>query len=79
MSIKICHTCHQHYLSTSLQCPNCIKERSSTKAIPLAILMGLGLMACGDQKSDTAQEDTAQEASSEPEPSAEDLYGVPEE
>ena len=85
MSIKVCHTCNMHFLSTSMQCPNCVAEKSSSrKGLSLAILMGLGMIGCGEEKTDTAQEDTAQEDtaqenSSEPEPSAEDLYGVPQE
>ena len=80
MSIKVCHNCNTHFLSTSMQCPHCVVQKpTSKKGISLAILMGLGMIGCGEEKSDTAAEDTAQEASSDPEPATEDLYGVPEE
>ena len=80
MSLKVCHTCHTHFLSTSTECPGCASQKPSPrKGLSLAILMGLGIIGCEEKTTDTAQEDTAQEASSEPEPSAEDLYGVPQE
>ena len=77
MSLRVCHICNTHFLSTSLQCPTCVSKKQSVKrGVTLAILMGLGMMGCGEKNQDTGAEDTAQETSSEPEPSSEDLYGV---
>ena len=74
--IKICRNCNQHFLHSDGVCPHCHTERPKrASGVPMfALLMGLGMTACGD-KEDTAEEDTAEETDTA-EPSDMALYGV---
>lgn len=81
MKLYICSTCHQHFMGT--QCENCNNEkqnRSKSKVLGLALLLGLGLSACEKEGEDTGEDDTASEPAEEPaaEPDVSDLYGVAE-
>lgn len=84
MKLVVCRKCQQHYQKIgSEMCPHCshssstsVVLRSSRPAVRL--LLGLGLMACGDRKDDTAmQEDSGQTEEPSAEPTSEALYGVP--
>ena len=82
MKLHICSNCHQHFMGKS--CDHCnISQRSSVPKIAgLALVLGLGLSACGDKDEDTADNSDSEETA-EPveEPSAEPAneadYGVP--
>ena len=82
MSLKLCSKCHLHYHGVEGSCPHCsIPKRTRGKSIGLALLLGIGLSACGDKASDTADTasgDTAETGDITPEPSEEEDYGVPE-
>jgi hypothetical protein len=73
MKLYICSTCQQHI--TERQCQHCstneIPTRSNTPSIALAVLLGLGLTACGDKDDDTAEEPPLEEDIAA-------LYGVEE-
>jgi hypothetical protein len=73
--IKICRSCNHHFLPSDVGCPHCKTETPRrASGIPMfALLMGLGMTACGDK--DTAEEDTAEETDTS-EPSDMALYGV---
>lgn len=44
MSLHICPVCHQH--SIQKICPHCSATPSNRKSIPLAVLLGVSLVAC---------------------------------
>ena len=75
MSFRLCHRCQNHYLSVESRCPHCAPHARSARApktrAGIALLMGIGLLACEEKETDTA-EDTAIEI----EPEAAALYGV---
>ena len=77
MTLRKCNTCHQHIVNTTL-CPTCHSPKEAVavpgRALLISALLGFGLTACGEK-----DEDTSSEPSSETEPSAEAMYGVPEE
>ena len=84
MKLIVCVKCQLHYQKIENGiCPHCSClsvnasiPRSSRPAITL--LLGLGLMACGDRKEDSAiQEDSGQTEEPSAEPSSSALYGVP--
>jgi hypothetical protein len=62
--IKICNSCHQHFLAIENECQNCTPQQSSliSKAPMLALILGLGV-SCGDKN--------------ETDPSVTALYGDP--
>ena len=77
MKLYICSTCHQHFIGQ--QCEFCLgstKTRATPKVMGLALLLGLGLTACGDKDEDTAEDTAAEEPAAEPDVAA--LYGVEE-
>ena len=81
MSLKICRYCSHHYVATEITCPHCsLLSTRSKKGLGLALLLGISAVACGEKGEDTAA-DTAEDTATDPvpEPSASDLYGVPEE
>ena len=71
MTLFVCATCQQHIVSTGA-CPICTIT-PNRNARSLALLLGLGLLGCGDKNADTGQ-DTATETTEEPSGT---LYGVP--
>ena len=71
MTLFVCATCQQHIVSTG-KCPTCT-TKPNLNPRSLALLLGLGLLGCGDKNADTGQ-DTATEPSEE---SSGTLYGVP--
>ena len=77
MKLYICSNCHQHYLDS--ECPHCVTDavppRKKVPSMAFAMLLGLGLTACGDKEEDTAV-DSAEEPAAEPDMAA--LYGVEE-
>ena len=86
MVLKICKNCGQHIFKTDIHCPHCMSQTKRAKffgaGISMAVLLGLGVAACGeDEKSDSAESEPSTETSepsqSEPEPAQEDLYGNP--
>ena len=76
MTIRICQTCHQHYMDTS--CPHCLTHpKPPSKTIALALLLGFGLTGCGEkEEEDTSSPETTEDPI--PEPDMSDLYGVAE-
>jgi len=77
-NLIVCTRCQQHKVA-STTCPHC-NEVNPTLKLSLAILLGLGLMACGEREDDTSSEpaaEPAEEPASEPADAA--LYGVPSE
>lgn len=75
MSILIvCSGCQQHIVNGTL-CPNCESSPKQSR-LSLAVLLGIGLMGCGDKDQDSADGDAepAEEPASEPADAA--LYGV---
>ena len=70
---KLCLSCHQHYIDT--RCPHCTP---ASKSLPLAILLGLGLVGCPSKTDDSGSDtDTAQDtADPMPEPEDAPMYGV---
>ncbi len=85
MKLRICGNCNEHF--TGQECPHCQEsprtKRSGTSLLSVALILGLGLSACGekdeDSGDDTETEET-EEPASEPdvaEPADEDLDGVP--
>ena len=74
---KLCVSCHQHYIDT--RCPHCTVS-SPTKKLPIAILLGLGLMGCPSKTDDSGNDDptdTAQDTADPiPEPEDAPMYGV---
>lgn len=80
--MRPCRNCGEHILMTDTTCPHCNCSTSSkpsmstTGAVALGILLGIGSVGCGDEDKDTAGDDTAtEEPASEPDMAAE--YGVP--
>ena len=73
MQPKLCQSCHQHHLETT--CPHC-RTPSTTKKLPLAILLGLGLVGCPSKSDDSGTADTADTAEVIPEPEDAPMYGV---
>jgi len=82
MKLKICTICHQHYFAS---CMHCTQEKPQSKSVlSVALLLGLGMSACGDKEDTSTTEpsaETAEEPANEPtaEPDVQDLYGVPSE
>ena len=77
-NLIVCTTCQQHKVA-STSCPHCNEVMPKPK-LSLAILLGVGLMACGEREDDSASEpaaEPAEEPASEPADAA--LYGVPSE
>jgi hypothetical protein len=86
MTLRICSRCQQHYFITESQCPQCTLNSSTTtksKSVSLAsaLLLGIGLAACGGKADDSADPNTTDTAVSEPETPPEPAmgleYGVP--
>ena len=76
MKLQACKVCNQH-IELGTDCPHCT-ERPSTSSISVALLLGIGLMGCGEKDEDTATEsEPAEEPASEPVDEA--MYGVPSE
>ena len=76
MTLQPCRVCHQH-IQMGTHCPHC-SEKPLTSSISVALLLGIGLMGCGDKDEDTATEsEPAEEPASEP--VEETMYGVPSE
>lgn len=74
-NLTICTICQQHKVASTI-CPHCTDVRPTAK-LSMAILLGLGLMACGEREDDSASEpaeEPAEEPASEPADAA--LYGV---
>ena len=75
MRLITCQGCGLHHYQSDSNCPHCNLNRRAHKRAPtaMALLLGIGLTACGDK-------DTGSEPSSEPtaEPSGEPEYGVAE-
>ena len=84
MKLIVCVKCQLHYQKIENEiCPHC-SCLSVNSSIPqssrpaITLLLGLGLMACGDRKEDSAiQEDSGQTEEPSAEPTSEALYGVP--
>ena len=77
MKLRTCNRCNLHFLHTEPSCPHCgVSTPSRRKGLGLALLMGIGMVACGEKEDDTAS-DTAEDTAIIPEPSAEEEYGVP--
>ena len=73
MTIRICQRCHQHYIDNA--CPHCAStSKLNSKQVMMALILGLGLTACGEKTEDTATSEPAEEPAAEPDMS--DLYGV---
>ena len=72
MSLNICTTCNNHYLSSDKGCPHCCSSfPNRRRALALATILGVGLVACGEKEDDTSTEPVA-------EPATENDYGVAE-
>ena len=70
----LCPSCQQHVVE-SKECPSCCNAHSFSK-VSMAVLFGLGLIACGERDKDSASEpssEPAEEPASEP---SDALYGV---
>jgi hypothetical protein len=50
MSLQTCTKCFTVYLDNDSSCPSCNSVKLSKKTIPLAILMGMGMMGCDKLK-----------------------------
>jgi len=75
VTLFVCETCQQHIVSIGI-CPTCT-ESPNRAPRSLALLLGLGLMGCGDKTADSSidTEDSGIEA--EPvEPADEPMYGI---
>ena len=79
MKLRICRHCNHHLLHTESNCPHCALQPSPRKGLGLAVLLGIGAIACNEGEKDSAS-DTASDTAQEPipEPGGEDLYGVPQ-
>ena len=78
--MRPCRDCGQHILMTHTTCPHCgnpkTRPMSTSGALALGLILGLGSVGCGDEDKDTSGDDTAtEEPASEPDMAAE--YGVP--
>ena len=60
MSLIVCTHCQSAYLEKEIRCPHCTSPRGSS-ALPVTLLLGLGLSACEEIK---------------PDPDVTPLYGV---
>ena len=76
MTLKACKICNQH-VEVGTTCPHCL-ERPSSRTISVALLLGIGLMGCGEKDEDTATESEPEEEPAS-EPVDEAMYGVPSE
>ena len=77
MTLKVCPSCHQHHHKNS-SCPHC-STRIPNGSFGFALLLGIGLSACGGKSADTADtSDTSDSGEIIPEPSQEEDYGVPQ-
>lgn len=73
MTLFVCATCQQHIVATG-SCHTCTTKLNLNPR-SLALLLGLGLIGCGDKKNaDTGQDTATVEPSEEPSGT---LYGVP--
>ena len=72
----LCKNCNQHHLSLDDQCPHCTPTKSHGTRISSLLLLGLGLTACGDKASDTADTASSDTASVPIEPADAPEYGV---
>ena len=84
MKLVVCRKCQQHYQNIeSEMCPHCNHSSATVSIVrssrrTVTFLLGIGLMACGDRKEDTAMhEDSGQTEEPSAEPTNEALYGVP--
>ena len=50
MSLRTCTKCNTVYLASETSCPSCSSTKVSNKTIPVAILMGIGMMGCEEIK-----------------------------
>lgn len=83
MRLYICSSCHQHFMGKTCEHCNTTSKPTMPKMAGLALILGLGLAACGEKDEDSG-DDTGSEETEEPadEPAAEPdvaaLYGVEE-
>jgi hypothetical protein len=85
MTLSICARCQQHYFITESACPQCAQKtptraKSTGASLASALLLGIGLAACGGKADDSASDsnDTAvSEPETPPEPAMGLEYGVP--
>ena len=80
MKLHICSNCHQHFMGKSCDHCNISQRNSAPKIAGLALVLGLGLSACGDKDEDTADNSETAEPAEEPaaEPETAALYGAEE-
>ena len=82
MKLHICSNCHQHFIGNTCEHCDGIQRTKLPKIAGLALVLGLGLSACGDKDDDTADNEDTEETEETEEPAAEPetaaLYGVEE-
>lgn len=82
MKLRICTQCYEHFMGQD--CPHCQisskKTHSGTSMLGIALILGIGLSACGEKEKDSGEDSGAEEPADEPvvEPSDGELYGVPD-
>ena len=72
----LCKNCNQHHLSQDEQCPHCVPIKTQGARISSLLLLGIGLAACGEKASDTADTASSDTASVPLEPADAPEYGV---
>lgn len=82
MNLRICTQCSRHFIGQDcLHCQNETEKRSSSPLLGMALLLGLGVSACGSKDEDSGA-DTSETAEPAEEPSVEPadapMYGVPQ-
>ena len=86
MKLIVCRTCGHHYFHSESHCANCERSFPKTKGFRkgrsagVALMLGIGLMACGsedqDSGKDTAEAEPAAEPANEPGQGDAVMYGV---
>ena len=82
MNLRICIQCSRHFIGQG--CLHCQNETEKSRRFPLvgmALLLGLGVSACGSKDDDSgADTSEASEPAEEPavEPADAPMYGVPQ-
>lgn len=82
MNLRICIQCSRHFIGQDcLHCQNEMEKRSGSPLLGMALLLGLGVSACGS-KDDDSGTDTSEASEPAEEPAAEPadapMYGVPQ-